>query len=389
MKIAQVAPLHERVPPKTYGGTERVVHYLVEALVRKGHEVTLFASGDAQTSAELRPVIPEAIRLAPVARDPLPWHLLQLAQVAREAEDFDVIHFHTDLLHLPLWRYRATPHLTTLHGRLDLPDLKPIYTEFSEAPVVSIADHQREPLPMAGWIGTVYNGLPRDAYTFRADPGDYLVFLGRLSPEKGAEDAIDIALAAGIPLKMAGKVDIVDKAYFADRIRPKLEHPLIELVGEVDEAGKNELLGGALAMLFPIAWPEPFGLVMIESMACGTPVVAYPRGSVPEILRDGETGFLVDSVPAAVQALRRILQLDRRRCREEFARRFTAERMAEDYLALYADRIREHAAPPTALGRLSGPSTARDAAPAPLPDTPLTAHEAGAEDFRRVPASGH
>ena len=335
MKIAQISPLHESVPPRTYGGTERVVHYLTEALVRQGHEVTLYASADSRTSATLRPVIPEALRLSRERRDPLTWHLLQLAQVAREAGDYDIIHFHTEFLHFPLWRRMEVPQITTLHGRLDLADLKPFYQEFRDMPVISISDHQRTPLPMAHWAGTVYNGVPAELYTFQPEPGDYLAFLGRISPEKGPELAIEIALKAGMPLKMAAKVDAVDQDYFTSRVEPLLKHPLIEFIGEVDEQGKNALLGGARALLFPIQWPEPFGLVMIEAMACGTPVIAFRQGSVPEVMRDGVSGYVVESVEAAVAALARIDAIDRAGCRAYFEQRFTAERMAEGYMKRY------------------------------------------------------
>lgn len=335
MKIAQISPLHESVPPRTYGGTERVVHYLTEALVRQGHEVTLYASADSRTSATLRPVVPEALRLSRERRDPLTWHLLQLAQVAREAGDYDIIHFHTEFLHFPLWRRMEVPQITTLHGRLDLADLKPFYQEFRDMPVISISDHQRTPLPMAHWAGTVYNGVPAELYTFQPEPGDYLAFLGRISPEKGPELAIEIALKAGMPLKMAAKVDAVDQDYFTSRVEPLLKHPLIEFIGEVDEQGKNALLGGARALLFPIQWPEPFGLVMIEAMACGTPVIAFRQGSVPEVMRDGVSGYVVESVEAAVAALARIDAIDRAGCRAYFEQRFTAERMAEGYMKRY------------------------------------------------------
>lgn len=338
MRIAQIAPLYESVPPRTYGGTERVVHYLTEALVQQGHEVTLYASADSRTSARLRPTVPEALRLSKVRRDALPWHLLQLAEIAREAGEYDIVHFHTDLLHFPLSRKLEVPQLTTLHGRLDLPDLKPLYQEFRDMPVVSIADHQRMPLPMARWAGTVYHGLPADLYTFRPDEGDYLAFLGRISPEKGPEQAIEIAVKAGMPLKIAAKVDEVDRAYFEERVEPLLSHPLVEFIGEVDERGKNELLGGARALLFPIRWPEPFGLVMIEAMACGTPVIAFRHGSVPEIVRDGINGYIVDSVEAAVEAIGRTGAIDRAACRAYFDERFTADRMARDYVRLYREQ---------------------------------------------------
>ncbi|GAB4344309.1 MAG: glycosyltransferase family 4 protein [Gammaproteobacteria bacterium] len=360
MKIAQIAPLHESVPPKTYGGTERVVHYLTEALIDQGHEVTLFASADSQTRAELRPVVPEALRLSATPRDPLAWHLIQLGQVIDSAGEFDIIHFHTDFLHFPAWKRVDVPQVTTLHGRLDLPDLPAVVAAFGEMPVISISNHQRTPLPGASWAGTVYNGIPVDGYRFRPEPGDYLAFLGRMSPEKGPEEAIDIAIRAGLPLRMAAKVDPVDRAYFEARIRPKLEHPLIEFIGEVDEAGKNELLGGARALIFPIAWPEPFGLVMIESMACGTPVIAYRCGSVPEVMKEGVSGFIVDSVGAAVEAVKRLDTIDRHACRSYFEERFSAERMAADYVTLY-ERIAGVRRRPA---RRRGVSRARGSAPA-------------------------
>ena len=339
MKIAQVSPLFESVPPRAYGGTERVVHYLTEELVREGHHVTLFASGDSQTSAELRAVVPEALRLARERRDPTAWHTLLLAAVAREAADFDIIHFHTDFLHFPLWRHLATPQVTTLHGRLDLPDLQAVYAEFHDMPVVSISNAQRTPLPGANWVATVYNGVPEHLYDFQPRVGDYLVFLGRISPEKGVETAIHIALRTGMPLKIAAKIDAVDQAYFNERIRARLNHPLIEYVGEVDERGKNALLGGAWALLTPIAWPEPFGLVMIEAMACGTPVIAFRRGSVPEVMADGVTGYIVSNASEAVAATERIEAIDRRACRQYFERRFTARHMAENYLRVYTGLI--------------------------------------------------
>ncbi len=335
MKIAQVAPLIESVPPKTYGGTERVIHYLTDELVRHGHKVTLFASGDSQTCAELRPCVTEALRLATKDRDPMAWHILQLAAVAREADDFDIIHFHTDFYHFPLWRHINATQVTTLHCRLDLPDLQAVFSEFHEMPVVSISNMQRAPLPMAHWVGTVYNGIPTELYDFQARSGDYLVFLGRFSPNKGPETAMDIAQRVGMPLKMAAKLDPMDQAYFDERIRPRLSHPLIEYVGEVDERGKNKLLGGAWALLLPIAWPEPFGLVMIESMACGTPIVAYQRGSVPEVMKDGTTGYIVSNVDAAVAAVGQIKEIDRLACRRYFEARFSAQRMAERYLEVY------------------------------------------------------
>ena len=338
MRIAQVAPLYESVPPKYYGGTERVVSYLTEELVRQGHEVTLFASGDSETAAELVAAAPRSLRLDTACVDQLSHHVLLLEQVAARAADFDVIHYHIDYLHFPLSRARPHPHVTTLHGRLDIPDLAALYAEFSEMPVVSISNSQREPLPAANWQATVYHGLPPDLLRFRPERGEYLAFIGRFSPEKRADRAIEIAQRAGLPLKLAAKVDPVDEEYFAREIKPLLDHPLIEDVGEISEREKDEFLGNAYALLFPIDWPEPFGLVMIEAMACGTPVIAYRHGSVDEVIEDGRTGFVVETLDAAVAAVRRVEDLDRAECRRVFERRFTAEQMAADYLQVY-DRV--------------------------------------------------
>lgn len=336
MKIAQVAPLQESVPPRSYGGTERVVHYLTEALVRQGHEVTLYASRDSRSSARLRPGMPNALRSSVQAGDPLPWNILQLAQVAREAADYDLVHFHTDPLHYPLWRHMATPQLTTLHGRLDLPALRSLYEEFRDIDVVSISDNQRGPLRhLARWAGTIHNGIPADAYPFVPTRGNYLAFLGRISPDKGPETAMDIAIRAGIPLQMVAKTDAVDREYFEARIRHRLNHPLIDFVGEMDEQRKAAFLGGALALLFPIDWPEPFGLVMIEAMACGTPVIAYRHGSVPEVISENVSGFVVASIEQAVAAVERLDQIDRRGCRAYFEQHFTVEHMLQGYLDLY------------------------------------------------------
>jgi glycosyltransferase involved in cell wall biosynthesis len=347
MRIAQVAPLYESVPPKTYGGTERVVYYLTEELVRRGEEVTLFASGDSVTRAELVPGCERSLRLSK-SIDPLPCHFLMLEQVFKRAKDFDVIHFHVDYLHFPLSRRNALPHLTTLHGRLDLPDLPPLYQEFGDMPVISISDAQRRPLPFANWLGTVHHGLPENLFTFREQPEDYLVFLGRISPEKRVDRAIEIARRTGRRLKIAAKVDKVDRRYFNKTIKPLLDHPLIEYLGEVGQRDKNELLGGAAGLLFPIDWPEPFGLVMIEALACGTPVLAFRRGSVPEVIADGVSGFIVEEMEAAVAAVEKLVRLDRRRCRQEFERRFTAARMADDYMRFYARVMadKESARPP-------------------------------------------
>jgi glycosyltransferase involved in cell wall biosynthesis len=336
MRIAQIAPLFESVPPKLYGGTERVVSYLTEELVRLGHEVTLFASGDSQTSARLVLASERSLRLDPGCVDQLAHQIRQLERVFKDPEEFDVMHFHIDYVHYPLSRRYRLARLTTLHGRLDIPDLAAVYREFPHEPVVSISDGQRLPLPWLAWLGTVYHGLPVDLYPYQPKPGSYLAFIGRFSREKGPEEAIHIAREAGIPLKMAAKLDKADKEYFESRVRPLIESTsLVEWIGEIDERGKRDFLGGALALLFPIDWPEPFGLVMIEAMACGTPVIAYPCGSVPEIMTDGVTGFMVEGRQAAVQAVKKIAQLDRARVRETFEQRFTAPRMARDYIALY------------------------------------------------------
>ncbi|GIX47225.1 MAG: glycosyl transferase [Candidatus Tectimicrobiota bacterium] len=349
MRIAQVAPLYESVPPKLYGGTERVVSYLTEELVRQGHEVTLFASGDSQTRARLVSPCARALRLDARCRDPLVYHILMLEQVFREAADFDLIHFHIDYLHFPLVRRQLTPALTTLHGRLDLPDLVPLYREFGDLPVVSISNAQRQPLPWLNWQGTVYHGLPPDLYTFQPQPGSYLAFLGRISPEKRPDRAIDIALRTGMPLKIAAKVDRVDRAYFEEVIRPRLRHPLVEYLGEIGEAEKNAFLGNAYALLFPVDWPEPFGLVMIEALACGTPVIAYRCGSVPEVLEHGVTGYIVDGLEEAVRAVERIPLLSRQQCRQVFEARFSVARMARDYLAIY-ERLRHTRPPAVSVG---------------------------------------
>lgn len=336
MKIAQVAPLYESVPPKLYGGTERVVSYLTEELVRQGQEVTLFASGDSETAARLVASSRGALRLDPGVRDGLPYHVMMLDAVRRRAHEFDVIHFHTDYLHFPLFRDMADRTVTTLHGRLDLPDLWPLYRAFPEMPLVSISDHQRRPMPPVRWLGTVRHGLPIHLHRF--DPGarrHYLAFLGRISPEKRPDRAIEIARRAGIPLKIAAKVDAADRDYFEARIRPLLDGPLVEFLGEIGETEKSAFLGGAAALLFPIDWPEPFGLVMIEAMACGTPVVAWRCGSVPEVVEDGLTGFTVDSIEGAVTAVADAESLDPAAIRRRFEERFSVERMARDYFDLY------------------------------------------------------
>ena len=334
MRIAQVAPLHESVPPKLYGGTERVVHYLTEELVKMGHEVTLFASRDSETSARLVPCCECALRLGGV-KDRLAPHILQLERVAQMADQFDVIHFHVDHVHFPLMRRLGVPHVTTLHGRLDLPELRPLFEEFREMPVVSISEAQRAPLAFANWVGTVYHGLPKDLYRFHARPGSYLAFLGRISPEKRPDRAIEIAERVGMKLLIAAKVDEADRAYFEQVIKPRLQSPWVEFIGEINDREKEEFLGKAYALLFPIDWPEPFGLVMIEAMACGTPVVAWRCGSVPEVIEEGVSGFIVESIEEAVEAVARVGELKRILCRKAFERRFTSEVMAQNYLRVY------------------------------------------------------
>lgn len=336
MRIAQVAPLMESVPPKLYGGTERIVSYLTEELVRQGHRVTLFASGDSVTQAELVPCTKQALRLDPKVKDPLLHQVIEIDQVRRRAHEFDVLHFHMDYLHFPLFRASGRDTVTTMHGRLDLPDFMPLFAAFPEMPLVSISDHQRRPLPHLRWLRTIHHGLPEDLYPFAAAAkGDYLAFLGRICPEKRPDRAIEIARRAGMPLRIAAKVDRVDETYFAEVVQPLLRDPLIEFIGEIGEADKAAFLSGARAVLFPIDWPEPFGLVMIEAMACGTPVIAWRCGSVPEVIEEGVTGYMIDSIEGAVAAVDRLEELDRGLIRRRFEERFSAERMARDYLAVY------------------------------------------------------
>jgi glycosyltransferase involved in cell wall biosynthesis len=335
VRIAQVSPLYESTPPQLYGGTERVVSYLTEELVRQGHDVTLFASGDSVTAAELIAPCERALRLDPNVHDPLAWHMIMLDQVYNCAARFDVIHFHIDYLHFALSRRQHIPHLTTLHGRLDLPELCPLYRQFHETPLVSISDAQRCPVPWANWRATVYHGLPENLYSLESEPGKYLVFVGRISPEKRVDRAIEVAKRAGMPIRIAAKVDKADAEYFETAIKPLLDHPLVEFIGEIGENEKQELLGEAFAMLFLIDWPEPFGLAMIEAMACGTPVIASHCGSVPEVVDDGVTGFVVDSMDKAVAAVRRVETLSRSGCRKAFEKRFTVSRMARNYVREY------------------------------------------------------
>ena len=343
MRIAQVAPLFERVPPHTYGGTERVVSYLTEELVARGHAVTLFASGDSVTRARLVPGSDRSLRLGDPSSDAVATHMAMLARVYERAKDFDVIHCHTDYLSLPFARQAGTPTVLTLHGRLDLPEVHPLYRAYPDVAFVSISEAQREPLTGVRWAATVSHGIPPDMYRFREKSGRYLVFLGRISPEKRPDAAIRIAVRAGIPLRIAAKIDRPDRDYFETVVRPLLDHPLIEFLGEVGEEEKEKLLGEALALLFPIDWPEPFGMVLIEALACGTPIVARRRGSVPEVVTEGLTGFLGDSDDELVSVVGRVAEVSRTACRIEFERRFTAPVMAQAYLDVY-ERVRARSA---------------------------------------------
>ena len=348
MKIAQIAPLYESCPPRLYGGTERIVSYLTDELVRQGHDVTLFASGDSRTSARLMPFCETALRLDPRIKDPIAPHLVMLDSVRALADAFDVLHFHVDVLHYPLIRDFADKTVTTLHGRLDMPELRGVYSAFAHAPLVSISGDQRKPMPPVNWVGMVHHGLPADLLPFNRSPrGDYLAFLGRISPEKAPAKAIEIATRAGRRLRMAAKIDRVDQEYWEVVIKPLVDsHPNVEFIGEISEREKAAFLGEADALLFPIEWPEPFGIVMIEAMACGTPVVAFASGSTPEVIDDGLSGYLVENVAEAVQAVRRIERFDRRQARACFERRFTIDRVARNYVQIYRElRAMQIAAP--------------------------------------------
>lgn len=339
LRIAQIAPLIESVPPRLYGGTERIVSYLTEELVAMGHDVTLFASGDSITSAKLTPICHLALRLNPAIVDQIPYYMLLLKEVRRRAREFDILHFHIDQFHFPLFSGQAARTLTTLHGRQDLPDLQALYRGFPEMPLVSISQSQRKPIPEGNFAGTVLHGIPENLLPANLHPrGGYLAFLGRVSDEKGVDRAIEIATAVGMPLKIAAKVDKQDEAYFA-RIQPLLQCGGVEFIGEIDERRKAAFLGNARALLFPIRWPEPFGVVMIEAMSCGTPVLAFREGSVPEVIDDGVTGFIVESMPEAVCKMGALLNLDRGRVRRRFEARFTARRMAQDYVRIYQERL--------------------------------------------------
>lgn len=340
MRIAQVAPLYESVPPKGYGGTERVVSWLTEELVQLGHEVTLFATGDSVTEAQLVGGSPKALREMNGYGDALAYHYLMMEKLVQQSARFDVIHAHLDYLIFPFLRAHKLPSVTTLHGRLDLPSLEPLFREFTDMPLVSISNSQRTPLSFANWQSTVYHGLPADLLHFNSQPSDYVLFLGRICPDKGVDKAIEIAVRAGIPLKIAAKVDPLDVDYFEKTIKPLLDQPGVEFLGEASQDQKSELIGGAKAMLFPILWPEPFGLVMIEAMACGTPVIAFDCGSVPEVMEHGVTGFICNNVDEAVECLKGIDNLSRRACRAVFERRFTVTAMAKGYLEVY-ERIIE------------------------------------------------
>lgn len=340
MRIAQVAPLAESCPPKLYGGTERIVHFLTEELVRQGHDVTLFASGDSQTSAELIACVPMALRLVNGAGNLVPHHGAMVERVRRKLDDFDVVHFHIDLTQYSAVQTWSVPIITTLHGRLDLPELASCYEPVCDVPLVSISDNQRLPLRNVNWIDTIYHGLPCDLLPVNSVGGSYLVFLGRISPEKRPDRAIEIAVRSGLPLKIAAKIDMVDQEYWDSEIRPMVEaYDTVEYIGEVNEAQKADLLGGAAALLFPIDWPEPFGLVMIEAMACGTPVIAWRNGSVPEIVQDGISGRIVSSIDEAVDAVAEVIAIERATVRASFEARYTASRMAAEYVEVYKQLI--------------------------------------------------
>lgn len=335
LRIAQVAPLAESVPPRKYGGTERVVSVLTEELVARGYDVSLFASGDSVTAARLVPVVPQALRSEPSCETQLPYLLLQLERLKQRASSFDVIHFHEPFVNYLAARHCLPPSVTTVHGRLDIADLVPLQCEYRELPLVSISFAQREPMPWANWVANVYHGYDPARFRFSAEHDGYLVFVGRIAPEKGPDRAIRIALAAGLPLKIAAKVDKVDQAYFETVVRPLLDHPLVEFVGEVDDAEKQALFGGALGSLLPISWPEPFGLTVIEAMACGTPTIAFRAGSIPEVLKHGESGFIVENEEEAVRCVGRLPTLDRKAVRIAFERSFTASRMVDQYIRIY------------------------------------------------------
>jgi len=358
MRIAQIAPLTEAVPPKLYGGTERVIHWLTEELVALGHDVTLFASGDSRTSAKLEAGWPRALRLDGAVRDANALHLAMLENVRRRANEFDFLHFHLDYYPFSLFSRQSTPFLTTLHGRLDLPELHPVFNACTAAPVVSISNSQRRPLPQARWVRTIYHGLPDQLITPKPVRPSYLAFLGRIAPEKAVDRAIHIARKCGIPLKIAAKVDRVDAEYYEQRIRPLIQPPHVEYIGEIADHEKSDFLSGAHALLATIDWPEPFGLVMIEAMASGTPVIAFNRGSVPEVVDDGVTGFIVEDELGAIGAVQRLSELGRAGVRRQFEQRFTARRMAQEYLGVYRALAESHAPRLRVVGADEAPSLA-------------------------------
>ncbi|MBV8259452.1 MAG: glycosyltransferase family 4 protein [Paraburkholderia sp.] len=342
MRIAQIAPLTEAIPPQLYGGTERVVSWVTEELVALGHDVTLFASGDSRTAAQLDAIWPRALRLDDAVRDPMALHISMLEAVRRRADEFDVLHFHLDYLPFSLFARQPTPFVTTMHGRLDLPEHQTVFNLFGSVPVISISDAQRRPVPQARWLRTIYHGLPADLLRPMPTTPGYLAVLGRISPEKAIDRAINIAQLCQLPLKIAAKVDRADRDYFEHEIRPMLGLPGVDFIGEIGDRDKSAFLSGAMALLLPIDWPEPFGLVMIEAMACGTPTVAYRRGSVPEIIEDGVSGFAVEDAAQALAAIARAQDLDRRAVRAAFERRFTARRMAENYVQVYRRLVEKH-----------------------------------------------
>jgi glycosyltransferase involved in cell wall biosynthesis len=362
MRIAQIAPLTEAIPPKLYGGTERVISWLTEELVVLGHDVTLFASGDSRTSAKLAPAWPRALRLDGSVRDVNALHIAMLEQVRRRAREFDFLHFHLDYYPFSLFMRQPIPFVTTLHGRLDLPEHQQLFATFAAAPLISISNAQRQPVPRAGWIRTIHHGLPAQLLLPRPVKPTYFAFLGRISPEKAVVEAIRIAQRCGIPIKLAAKVDKVDRDYFETEIRPLLRPPAVEYIGEINDREKPEFLSGAVCLLAPAAWPEPFGLVIIEAMACGCPVIAYNRGAAPEIVENGVTGFVVEDESNAVAAASQLSWLSRDAIRKRFESRFTARRMAEDYLAVYRDLI-------DAASRSPRPTTSRKAEPERLQPT--------------------
>lgn len=340
MKIAQVAPLNESIPPKTYGGTERIVHYLTEELVAQGHDVTLYASADSQSSAHTHAIIPHSLRTQKSNRHPVAAHTLQMMSLLEELTQYDLVHFHTEYYQFMLAPFISVPHLSTMHCRLDTTDYRALFAKHPQMPVVSISRAHARQAPDANWIGTVYNGIPKENYIFQSEAdGGYLLFVGRFSPLKNPKGAIDIALAADRPLKIAAKLDSFDEPYFKEYVRPFLSHPLVEYLGEINEIEKNELMGSADALLFPITWPEPFGLVMTEAMACGTPVIAYERGAVPEVMVDGKTGYIVNTIEAAKNAVNNLHLINRETCRQHFEQYFSAERMTESYNRLYLKQV--------------------------------------------------